>query len=128
MVEIEKRLNELEIKEKVLSRLYTQEHPTYQSLLEQKQQLLRELEQINDQVGDLPETQQEVLRLARDVEVSQEIYVQLLNRMQELNVLKAGTVGNVRILDEAVTNPEAVAPKKRLSSEKSWASTSMRQF
>ncbi|RUO46625.1 tyrosine-protein kinase [Pseudidiomarina aquimaris] len=114
VVEIEKRLNELELKEKELSRLYTKEHPTYQSLLEQKQQLLREQEQINDQVGDLPETQQEVLRLARDVEVSQEIYVQLLNRMQELNVLKAGTVGNVRILDEAVTNPQPVAPKKSL--------------
>src|SRR5690554_1745184 len=34
--------------------------------------------------------------------------------MQELNVLKAGTVGNVRILDEAVVKPEAVAPKKPL--------------
>ncbi|MDN7136790.1 polysaccharide biosynthesis tyrosine autokinase [Pseudidiomarina sp. 1ASP75-14] len=114
VVEIEKRLNELELKEKELSRLYTREHPTYQSLLEQKAQLQQEQEQINEQVGDLPETQQEVLRLARDVEVSQEIYVQLLNRMQELNVLKAGTVGNVRILDEAVTNPTPVAPKKSL--------------
>ncbi|RUO74530.1 tyrosine-protein kinase [Pseudidiomarina sediminum] len=114
VVEIEKRLNELELKEKELSRLYTKEHPTYQSLMEQKQQLVREQEQINEQVGGLPETQQEVLRMARDVEVSQEIYVQLLNRMQELNVLKAGTVGNVRILDEAVTNPQAVAPKKSL--------------
>ncbi|CAB0151202.1 Putative tyrosine-protein kinase in cps region [Pseudidiomarina piscicola] len=114
VVEIEKKLNELELKEKELSRLYTKEHPTYQSLLEQKAQLQQEQQQINDQVGNLPETQQEVLRLARDVEVSQEIYVQLLNRMQELNVLKAGTVGNVRILDEAVTNPQAVAPKKSL--------------
>ncbi|WP_198677248.1 polysaccharide biosynthesis tyrosine autokinase [Pseudidiomarina taiwanensis] len=72
------------------------------------------IKQINAQVSTLLETQQEVLRLARDVEVSQEIYVQLLNRMQELNVLKAGTVGNVRILDEAVTNPIPVAPKKAL--------------
>ncbi|RUO62637.1 polysaccharide biosynthesis tyrosine autokinase [Pseudidiomarina insulisalsae] len=114
VVEIEKRLNELELKEKELSRLYTREHPTYQALLEQKAQLLQEQKQINEQIGNLPETQQEVLRMARDVEVSQEIYVQLLNRMQELNVLKAGTVGNVRILDEAVTSPEAVAPKKSL--------------
>jgi len=72
--------------------LYTKEHPTYQSLMEQKQQLVREQEQINKQEGGLPETQQEVLRMARDVEVSQEIYVQLINRMQELNVLKAGTL------------------------------------
>src|SRR5690554_7272575 len=34
--------------------------------------------------------------------------------MQELNVLKAGTVGNVRILDSAVGQINAVAPKKKL--------------
>lgn len=113
-VDIEKGLNELALKETEIARLYTREHPTYQALLEQKAQLEREQAQINEQVGGLPETQQEVLRLARDVEVSQEIYVQLLNRMQELNVLKAGTVGNVRILDDAVTNPIPVAPKKAL--------------
>lgn len=55
-----------------------------------------------------------MLRYARDVEVNQEIYLALLNRMQELNVLKAGTVGNVRILDQAASKPEAVAPKRAL--------------
>ncbi|NQZ04701.1 polysaccharide biosynthesis tyrosine autokinase [Idiomarina sp.] len=114
VIEYEKRLNELSFKEAELARLYTREHPQYQALLEQKQRLQQEKAELTQQIEQLPETQQEVLRLTRDVEVNQEIYLQLLNRMQELNVMKAGTVGNVRILDEAVTQPRAVAPKKPL--------------
>jgi tyrosine-protein kinase Etk/Wzc len=114
MVEYERRLNELAFKEAELSRLYTRQHPQYQALIEQKRQIEQDRQQLVDQIEGLPETQQEVLRLTRDVEVNQEIYLQLLNKVQELKVLRAGTVGNVRILDTAVTLPEPVAPKKPL--------------
>eukprot|EP01012_Entosiphon_sulcatum_P001089 TRINITY_DN101959_c0_g1_i1.p1 TRINITY_DN101959_c0_g1~~TRINITY_DN101959_c0_g1_i1.p1 ORF type:complete len:154 (+),score=21.62 TRINITY_DN101959_c0_g1_i1:49-462(+) len=49
--------------------------------------------------ASLPETQQEVLSLMRDLEVNSQIYTALLNSAQELQVAKAGTVGNVRIID-----------------------------
>ncbi|PWW10376.1 MULTISPECIES: polysaccharide biosynthesis tyrosine autokinase [Pseudidiomarina] len=114
LVELEKSINELSLKEAELSRLYTTQHPTYQALIEQKANLQADRDRLANQIKDLPETQQQVLRYTRDVEVNQEIYLQLLNRMQELNVLKAGTVGNVRILDEAVVKPIPVAPKKPL--------------
>ncbi|RUO41624.1 tyrosine-protein kinase [Pseudidiomarina aestuarii] len=114
VIEIERRINELSLKEAEISRLYTKSHPTYQALLEQKQNLESDLNKLTDQVQLLPETQQQVLRLARDVEVNQEIYLALLNRMQELNVLKAGTVGNVRILDQAAPSPRVVSPKRNL--------------
>jgi tyrosine-protein kinase Etk/Wzc len=66
-------------------------------------------------VENLPETQQELLRLTRDVQVGTEIYTQLLNKSQELDILRAGTVGNVRIIDSADANVEKpVKPKKAL--------------
>jgi tyrosine-protein kinase Etk/Wzc len=37
----------------------------------------------------------------RDVKSSSELYTMLLNKAQELRVVKSGTVGNVRIIDEA---------------------------
>jgi len=114
VIEVEKKLNELAIKETEISRLFTKQHPSYQSLLSQKESLLAEKAKLTKQTEQLPETQQQVLRLTRNVEVNQEIYLQLVNRMQELNVLKAGTVGNVRILDSAVGQINAVAPKKKL--------------
>ncbi|HEY5138223.1 MAG TPA: polysaccharide biosynthesis tyrosine autokinase, partial [Methylococcales bacterium] len=62
----------------------------------------------------LPETQQVILRLARDVQVSTELYTALLNNTQTLRVSKAGTVGNVRIIDYAVLPDEPIKPKKAL--------------
>lgn len=114
MVELEKQLNELAFKESELSRLYTRAHPTYQALLEKQQALQKEKKRIAGQVETLPETQQEILRLTRDVQVSQQIYIQLLNKVQELSIVKAGTVGNVRIIDEAVAQPGAIKPKKSM--------------
>ena len=54
-----------------------------------------------------------ILRLSRDVESALK-YMQLLNRQQELNIAKSSAIGNVRIIDPAVTQPKAVKPKKTL--------------
>ncbi|MFC0146276.1 GNVR domain-containing protein [Pectobacterium cacticida] len=40
--------------------------------------------------------------------------MQLLNKQQELSINKASTVGNVRIVDNAVVQPKPVKPKKPL--------------
>ncbi|GAL08846.1 tyrosine-protein kinase Wzc [Photobacterium aphoticum] len=114
MVKIESQLNELTFKESEISQRFTKEHPAYIALLDKKSVLISERKKINKQVQDLPKTQREVLRLTRDVEVNQQIYIQLLNKVQELNIMKASTVGNVRVLDEAQIYPNAVKPNKAL--------------
>lgn len=114
IVELEKQINELAFREAELSRLYTRNHPTYKALIEQQDKLKADRDELRRQIQNLPETQQEVLRLTRDVQVNQEIYVQLLNQVQELNIMRAGTVGNVRIIDDAMVRIEPVAPRKLL--------------
>ncbi|KLV03977.1 tyrosine protein kinase [Photobacterium aquae] len=112
MVTIEAQLNELTFKESEISQRFTKEHPAYVALMDKRRTLLNERERLNKQIQKLPKTQREVLRLTRDVEVNQQIYVQLLNKVQELNIVKASTVGNVRILDNAQSYTQAVKPKK----------------
>ncbi len=114
MVALETQLNELTFKESDIAQQFTKSHPAYISLLEKRHTLLKEKERINQQVQKLPKVQQDVLRLTRDVQVGQEIYLQLLNKVQELNILKAGTVGNVRIIDHAAVQIKPVKPKKPL--------------
>ncbi|WP_044556321.1 polysaccharide biosynthesis tyrosine autokinase [Shewanella piezotolerans] len=114
MVELEAQLNELTFKESEISQRFTKDHPAYKSLLDKRQVLLAEKERLNRRVQQLPKTQREVLRMTRDVEVNQQIYIQLLNKVQELSILKAGTVGNVRILDKAQSYSQAIKPKKPL--------------
>lgn len=114
MVELEAQLNELTFKESDISQRFTKDHPAYLSLLDKRKTLLGEKERLNKQIQKLPKTQREVLRMTRDVEVNQQIYIQLLNKVQELSIMKAGTVGNVRILDSAQSYTKAVKPKKPL--------------
>lgn len=114
IVGVEAQLNELTFKEAEISKLYTKEHPAYRALLEKRVTLQKEKDKLDKRVSKMPQTQQEILRLTRDVDAGKEIYMQLLNKQQELSITKASTVGNVRIIDPAVTQPNPVKPKKSL--------------
>ncbi|MFQ1680431.1 polysaccharide biosynthesis tyrosine autokinase [Pantoea dispersa] len=114
IVNVDNQLNELTFREAEISQLYTKIHPTYKALLEKRQTLDEEKNKLNQRVSKMPATQQEVLRLSRDVQSGQAIYMQLLNRQQELNIAESSAIGNVRIIDSAVTQPKPVKPKKIL--------------
>lgn len=114
MVELEKQLNDITFKEADISQRFTKDHPAYLSLLDKRETLLRKKGDLDRSIQKLPKTQREVLRMTRDVEVNQQIYLQLLNKVQELSIVKAGTVGNVRILDSAQVYNNAIKPKKPL--------------
>jgi tyrosine-protein kinase Etk/Wzc len=114
LVALEAKENELLFQEKELARLYTREHPAFRTLLQQQQAVADEKARLNQQIKSLPDTQQEILRLTRDVQVNQEIYVQMLNKSQELRVVRAGTVGNVRIIDRAATAPQPIKPRRSM--------------
>lgn len=114
LVNIEAKLNELAFSEAEISRRFKPSHPTYSALIEKKQQLQEERSNIESKIDNLPETQQEILRLQRDVSVNQEIYVQLRNKVQEMQIAEASTVGNVRVLDNAEVFPKPVKPQKKV--------------
>lgn len=111
-VKIESQLNELALEEQELQKRFTRAHPAYQTLLDNREQLLARLEEMRSQSVNLPETQLEMLRLTQNLEVSQQIYLQLVNRAQELSVIKAGTIGNIRIIDSPMAFPNPVKPAK----------------
>ena len=114
MVNLDAQLNELTFKEAEISQKYTKDHPAYKALLDKRHTLLDQKAKINKRIENLPETQKEILSLQRDVEVNQQIYVQLLNKIEELSVVKAGTIGNVRIIDHAEIYFKPIKPKKAI--------------
>ncbi|RPA38323.1 polysaccharide biosynthesis tyrosine autokinase [Shewanella frigidimarina] len=115
VVKLETKLQELQLKRLEVSRKFKKGHPAYQGLIEQINAVNDQKKLLVGEVGNLPETQQELLRLKRDVEVSNEIYTMLLGKAQELDIVRAGTVGNVRIIDSAEVNTsKPVKPKKTL--------------
>jgi tyrosine-protein kinase Etk/Wzc len=109
---IETELDQLTLQEDELSQRYTTNHPAYQQLLNARARLEERLAILREEATNLPETQREIFNLTRDLELAREVYGQLLNRAQELNVLKASTIGNVRIVDTARTAPNPIEPRK----------------
>ncbi len=114
IVNVDNQLNELTFRESEISQLFTKEHPTYKALMEKRKTLQDEKLKLNKRVASMPETQQEILRLSRDVDSGRAVYMQLLNRQQELNIAKSSAIGNVRIIDDAVTQSKPVKPKKTI--------------
>jgi len=113
-VAAETGLVSLQQKRKELLERFTPEHPSVKALDNQIGIIQTERGRFAGKIDTLPQTQQEVLRLTRDLQVSQEIYTGLLNNAQQLKVVRGGTVGNVRIIDYAERPLSPVQPRKSL--------------
>lgn len=112
LTKIEMQITDLRAEEAGLAERYTKEHPAYRALLDKINVLNQAKTKLNQQIAGMPQTQQEIIRLTRDVEINQAIYVQLLNKQQELSILKASSQGNVRVVDTAMTAEKPIKPKK----------------
>jgi len=115
IVALDTSISTLKLQQAEMDRKFTPQHPAYRALMGQLAELTSKQKRLAKQVEGLPSTQQELLSLTRDLKVSTEIYTQLLNKSQELDVMRAGTVGNARLIDVAdvdLRNP--VKPKKAL--------------
>jgi len=115
IVAVENSIQQLHLQEADVDRRFTHDHPAYKALEQQMGQLQSQKDQMQKQVGDLPDTQQQLLKLNRDVQVSSTTYTSLLNQAQQLDIARAGTVGNVRIVDtSSVDKTQPVQPRKAL--------------
>jgi len=112
-VAVETSIQQLRLQQAEMDRKFTRDHPAYQALMRQIGDLEGRKTGFQGQVKQLPEAQQQLLRLTRDLQVSNEMYTGMLNQAQQLDVARAGTVGNVRIVDAAeVDATMPVKPRK----------------
>ncbi|HEY2025281.1 GNVR domain-containing protein, partial [Paraburkholderia sp.] len=56
---------------------------------------------LSERIGQLPGLQQELLRLSREVEVENQLYIGLMNNAQQLQIATASSGGNASIVDYA---------------------------
>lgn len=113
-VEIQQKFFEMQQKRKEALQLFKEDHPNVLTIDSSIARLGSRIGNQERQVRRLPLQQQEVVRLMRDVQVNTELYTGLLNNSQQLKVVKAGQVGNVRVLDYAVPIYDPIRPKKKV--------------
>ncbi|MDO9267831.1 MAG: polysaccharide biosynthesis tyrosine autokinase [Methylobacter sp.] len=89
-------------------------HPDMIATKGQIRRIDQKLAGLEKRIKDLPRTQQNMVSLARDVQVNTELYTSLLNSAQEQRIAAAGSLGNSRIVDFAVTPEKPYWPKPGL--------------
>lgn len=109
---IEKARLELELKRKEFQTRYQPDHPLLKGLNFQLVQLQTRTGQINQEISNLPQIQQDYIRKERDVVVNNQLYVSLLNNAQQLEIAKAGTIGNVYVVDPPIIPERPTRPQK----------------
>ncbi|MBP0639836.1 polysaccharide biosynthesis tyrosine autokinase [Cupriavidus sp. AcVe19-6a] len=113
-VTAEASLFELKQKRAELSTRFAASHPAVLAVEQQITALSAKVGSLAGRMKSFPSVEQDTLRLMRDVQVNNDLYVGLLNNMQQLKLVKAGKVGNVRLLDNARAPEEPIKPKKAL--------------
>jgi len=111
-IKLQTSLLELQQKRKDLAARFTAQHPNIQTIDAQIKSIEAELGSVGGRVKAFPKVEQDLLRLTRDLKVNTELYASLLNSSQQLQLVKEGKVGNVRVVDVAAVPEVPVKPQR----------------
>jgi len=111
-ISIEARIFESQLKRRELGLRYDPSYPAMTAIDDQMSALLAQKEMVTARISKLPALQQDFIRLNRNVGVNNQLYISLLNSAQQLEIAKAGTIGNVAIIDNAITPRSPSRPNK----------------
>lgn len=113
-VAIQTKLIELKQKKEELLTRSTPSYPAVVGIDSQINQINGELRAITAQIKKMPLLDQDLVRLTREVKVNTDLYAELLKSEQQLQLVKAGKIGTVRLIDAALVPEEPIKPKRPL--------------
>jgi len=113
-VEAENRLVELRQKYDDASARFTENHPAVISIANQIAPIRARLAELEASTKRMPQVEQDEVRLQRDMEVSRDLYTNMLNTAQQLRLVQASKTGNAGLVDAAVTAELPVKPNRKL--------------
>ncbi|PNR96991.1 polysaccharide biosynthesis tyrosine autokinase [Petrotoga sp. 9PWA.NaAc.5.4] len=67
------------------------------------------------QLNKLPALEQKLMDYQREVQVKENLYVLLLEKLEEARIAEAGVIGTANIIDSAYISPNPVKPNKTLT-------------
>lgn len=108
------RLLEMKQKREELRLRFGPSHPAILSLSAQINELESYQRTVEAKIKALPDSEQSAVRLLLDVQVNTDLYTSLLSSYQQLQLVKAGKTGNVRLVDVASMPDKPVKPKRLL--------------
>ncbi len=107
-------LADLKQKQAELLTRFAPGHPVLRALEKQIAAASAKSGSIATRMKALPDLEQSSLRLTRDLQVANDTYINVVNNVQRLQLVKAGKVGTVRQIDYANIPEEPVKPRKAM--------------
>ena len=98
---LEEEINLTDIEISNANRSYTNINPIFLELQNKREVLVGQKAEINKKIKDLPSSQQNYIDLFRSIEITEQLYNELLNRRLVFSITEASTLGNFRVIDEA---------------------------
>ena len=111
---IDEQIAKVELERQQLLQEYTARAPQVQAASEKKSALQRRRNELQQDLKKLPAAESEFLELKRNVTVANEMYAQLLNTSQGLQVTKAGITSVTHIIDGAYAPSGKIAPNRTI--------------
>ena len=108
--ELKNRYNEIIFKELELKEFYKENHPIYLTLTEQKNLVLSQIEEIEEDLPKIPDTQRALENLKREVEIYSGALGKLSSQELTLSMAEASSLSNVRIINMS-SEPIKISPK-----------------
>ena len=101
IAEIEREINlaDREISQAEMN--FTNDNPLYLNLKAKREALEIQKNSVEQRIKDLPTAQQEYVDLFRNLEVSEELYSELVSRRLNFSLMEASSIGNIRVVDQA---------------------------
>lgn len=137
ITEFARKLAELQVQKASMLNYHTEEHPsiikinaaireTKERLKEEAEKVLRDLKgreetlkgiisDYEEEIRKLPQAEQELTNIMRNLKVSEGIYTYLLEKEKEAEIVMASEVGNIRVIDVAIPTEKPIKPKKALN-------------
>ncbi len=111
--EIEREINLLDLEISKAETTFTNDNPLYLNLKAQREVLEIQKNGVEQKIKNLPTAQQEYVDLFRNLEVSEELYSELVGRRLNFSLMEASSIGNIRVVDQAyvknLTGPNLVS-------------------
>jgi len=113
LTDLTARLEALKEQKEELLQIYTPRYPEVIATEHRQTQMERKLKELRKKITTLPAAKQVEKNLEREVKIENKLYDALLNDIHQLEIIKAGLVGDIIVLDDAT--PAAKISKSKLA-------------
>ena len=114
IVAVDNEIQQLKLKRTELSQNFTPKHPFIITLNKKIKQIQAREAVLEKKLKNLPEADKDAVSLLREVKSKNQLYMILLGKKQQLQVMKAGVMSNMKILAQAYTPPTILPVHKLL--------------